>query len=105
MSTESSRVGGHVPWSLEPIWRGSAAGLTATLRRSESDWERRSVTRRLEGILAGERHWKRHGRVRALICIASERTRPVPIRRVHRGGRVSGAHDRRYAFSRWDAAF
>ena len=24
-------MGVHVPWSLEPIWRGSAAGLTATL--------------------------------------------------------------------------
>jgi len=24
-------MGVLVPWSLEPIWRGSAAGLTATL--------------------------------------------------------------------------
>jgi len=49
----------HVPWSLEPIWRGSAAGLTATLRMERiglgAAVSRASFGAGLEGLKAIEK--------------------------------------------------
>ena len=52
-------MGVHVPWSLEPIWRGSAAGLTATLRMERiglgAAVSRASFGAGLEGLKAIEK--------------------------------------------------